>query len=78
MSIVRLSRQALKTTFFALITHENISDCVYPCPCGYYRDAQKACTRASAVVTKYQKESQALCWIGLIFTLKFLDWIMKG
>jgi magnesium chelatase family protein len=28
---------------------------VYPCPCGYFSDAQKACTCAPAVVTKYQK-----------------------
>jgi magnesium chelatase family protein len=30
-------------------------DCVYPCPCGYSGDTQKACTCAAAVVTKYQK-----------------------
>jgi magnesium chelatase family protein len=28
---------------------------VYPCPCGYYGDAQKPCTCAHALVTKYQK-----------------------
>lgn len=28
---------------------------MYPCPCGFYGDAQKACTCAPAVVTKYQK-----------------------
>jgi len=33
----------------------NISDCVYPCPCGYFSDTQKPCTCAPAVVTKYQK-----------------------
>src|SRR6188474_2677668 len=32
-----------------------MSDCVYPCPCGYYGDTQKPCTCAHAVVTKYQK-----------------------
>ncbi len=32
-----------------------LSDCVYPCPCGYYGDSQKPCTCAHAVVTKYQK-----------------------
>jgi len=32
-----------------------MSDCVHPCPCGYYGDAQKPCTCAHAVVTKYQK-----------------------
>ena len=29
--------------------------CVHPCPCGHFGDAQKACTCAPAVVTKYQK-----------------------
>ena len=28
---------------------------MYPCPCGYWGDTQKACTCAPAVVTKYQK-----------------------
>ncbi|GAB1471700.1 hypothetical protein MASR2M66_25780 [Chloroflexota bacterium] len=32
-----------------------LSDCVHPCPCGWYGDSQKVCTCASAVVTKYQK-----------------------
>ena len=32
-----------------------MSDCVYPCPCGYFGDSLKPCTCASAVVTKYQK-----------------------
>ncbi len=32
-----------------------MSDCVYPCPCGYYGDTQKACGCAPAVVTRYQK-----------------------
>ena len=32
-----------------------MSDCVYPCPCGNFGDAQKACGCAPAVVTKYQK-----------------------
>ncbi len=30
-------------------------DCVYPCPCGWLNDPQKACGCAPAVVTKYQK-----------------------
>ncbi len=34
---------------------EKSSDCVYPCPCGYYGDSQKPCTCAHALVTKYQK-----------------------
>jgi magnesium chelatase family protein len=33
---------------------KNLSDCVHPCPCGYFGDTQKACC-ASAVVTKHQK-----------------------
>ena len=32
-----------------------MSDCVYPCPCGYFSDPQKPCTCAPAVVTRYQK-----------------------
>jgi magnesium chelatase family protein len=32
-----------------------MSDCVYPCPCGFYWDSQKPCTCAHALVTKYQK-----------------------
>ena len=32
-----------------------MSDCVYPCPCGYYGDSLKPCTCAPVVVTKYQK-----------------------
>jgi magnesium chelatase family protein len=28
---------------------------MYPCPCGWYSDPQKACGCAPAVVTKYQK-----------------------
>ncbi len=32
-----------------------MSDCVYPCPCGYYGDSLKPCTCASSTVTKYQK-----------------------
>jgi magnesium chelatase family protein len=34
---------------------KNMSDCVYPCPCGNFGDPQKACGCAPAVVTKYQK-----------------------
>jgi magnesium chelatase family protein len=34
---------------------KNVSDCVYPCPCGYFGDAVKACTCAPSTVTKYQK-----------------------
>jgi len=34
---------------------KNLSNCVYPCPCGWLNDPQKACGCATAVVTKYQK-----------------------
>ena len=34
---------------------KNVSNCVYPCPCGYYGDSVKPCTCAPAMVTKYQK-----------------------
>lgn len=34
---------------------KNLSDYVYPCPCGHLNDPQKACGCASAVVTRYQK-----------------------
>jgi len=33
----------------------NGSDCVHPCPCGYYGDTMKPCTCAPVLVTKYQK-----------------------
>jgi len=32
-----------------------MSDCVYPCPCGYNQSTIKPCTCATATVTKYQK-----------------------
>ena len=32
-----------------------MSDCVHPCPCGYFGDSLKPCTCAPVVVTKYQK-----------------------
>jgi magnesium chelatase family protein len=32
-----------------------ISDCEYPCPCGYYQDPTKECTCSPSLVTKYQK-----------------------
>jgi magnesium chelatase family protein len=34
---------------------KNMSDCVYPCPCGWYGDSIKPCTCAPSAVTKYQK-----------------------
>jgi magnesium chelatase family protein len=34
---------------------KNMSNYVHACPCGYYGDAQKPCTCAPAVITKYQK-----------------------
>ena len=42
-------------TILFLIKHENMSNCVQPCPCGWFLDTQKVCTCATAVVTKYQK-----------------------
>src|SRR5512139_1071263 len=50
--VVTISRAKGSLTFsanFQLIAAMN------PCPCGYYGDAQKACTCAQAMVTKYQK-----------------------
>lgn len=43
-----------------------MSDCVQPCPYGYYGDPLKLCTCTPVVVTKYQKrfadsESDAIC-----------------
>ena len=32
-----------------------MSDCVYPCPCGYYQDSVKECTCSNQVITRYQK-----------------------
>jgi len=35
---------------------KNMSDCVYPCLCGFYGDSFKPCTCVPAMVTKYQKQ----------------------
>ena len=51
----RLSQKLSKSLFPPLLSTKNMSDCVYPCPCGYYLSDQKPCTCAQAVVTKYQK-----------------------
>jgi magnesium chelatase family protein len=32
-----------------------MSDCVYPCPCGYFSDDLKECTCSNSVITRYQK-----------------------
>jgi magnesium chelatase family protein len=32
-----------------------MSDCVYPCPCGYFFDPIKECTCSNSVITRYQK-----------------------
>src|SRR5512145_439813 len=32
-------------------------DCIHPSPCGFHGDAQKPCSCAPAVVTKYQKRN---------------------
>jgi magnesium chelatase family protein len=50
--VVTISRAKGSLTFsanFQLIAAMN------PCPCGYFGDAQKACTCAHSAVTKYQK-----------------------
>ena len=50
--VVTISRAKGSLTFsanFQLLAAMN------PCPCGFYGDTQKACTCATAVVTKYQK-----------------------
>jgi magnesium chelatase family protein len=44
-----------KLLFSLLKSTKKMSDCVYPCPCGYYGDSLKPCTCAPVVVTKYQK-----------------------
>ena len=44
-----------KVIFLFLSYSINMFDCAPPYPCGFYGDAQKACTCAPAVVTKYQK-----------------------
>ncbi|MBM3180212.1 MAG: ATP-binding protein [Chloroflexi bacterium] len=47
---------SLHITLLPQIEHmKNMSDCVYPCPCGYHGDSLKPCSRAHALVTKYQK-----------------------
>jgi len=45
----------LRSGFCHSLNIENVSNCVHPCPCGYWSDTQKPCTRAPIVVTKYQK-----------------------
>jgi hypothetical protein len=42
-------------SFYPLPSKKNMSNCVYPCPCGYYGDSQKPCTYAPATLMKYQK-----------------------
>jgi len=32
-----------------------MSDCVYPCPCGFYGDPVKACSCSTTEIIKYQK-----------------------
>ena len=51
----RLSQKPSKSLFPPLLSTKNMSDCVYPCPCGWFNDPQKACGCAASVVTKYQK-----------------------
>jgi len=50
-------------------------DWVYPCPCGWLKDAQNACGCALAIVTKYQKQiSGPILDQILISILKFQEW----
>jgi magnesium chelatase family protein len=44
-----------KPRIYPLPRTKNMSDCVHPCPCGYYGDPLKPCTCAPSTVTKYQK-----------------------
>jgi magnesium chelatase family protein len=50
--VVTISRAKGSLTFSANFQLIATMD---PCPCGYYGDAQKPCTCAHALVTKYQK-----------------------
>lgn len=52
-------RTPFKIIFLPFARHENVFDCAYPCPCGYYGDTRKPCTCASALVTRYQKRISA-------------------
>ena len=52
---MELLRNALKITLFFIKSTTQISNCVHPCPCGYYGDSQKPYSCAPALVTKYQK-----------------------
>ncbi len=45
----------LRSAFYHSPSTKNMSDCAYPCPCGYYGDPIKPCTCAPSTVTKYQK-----------------------
>ncbi len=44
-----------RSAFYHSPSMKIVSDCVYPCPCGYFGDPVKACTCAPSTVTKYQK-----------------------
>ena len=44
-----------KLPFYPSSCTKKVSDCGYPCPCGWYRDPLKPCTCAPSAVTKYQK-----------------------
>jgi len=50
----------LRSAFCHSFYTKSMSDCVYPCPCGWLNDPQKACGCAPAVVTKYQKRISGL------------------
>jgi magnesium chelatase family protein len=48
-------KYAFKASLLPLANIESVSNCVHPCPCGNFLEAQKPCACAPAVVTKYQK-----------------------
>jgi magnesium chelatase family protein len=52
-------KQPLKTNLFAWLNMKNMFDSVYPCPCRWLNDPQKACGCAPTV-TKYQKQISGL------------------
>jgi hypothetical protein len=56
----RAVKRPEKQFYFSLLSTKNISDCVYPCPCGWRGDVHKQCACAEATVTKYQKRISGL------------------
>jgi magnesium chelatase family protein len=48
-------RHQHKNREHSTLNKKSMFDCVHPCPCVFHGDAQKPCSCAPAVVTKYQK-----------------------